>query len=180
MSTAADTKAVDRAEILAALDAWGQGGAPAVVEFVAFVAGLVRDSDDPRGVLDRVHRVIGQDEVRRLAAHHCLTVLTADGPNSGLLGGRALVCERLLIVPPGQHPADTLADLRAHLARLADVAEPARALPQIAIACATCGARPGDLCTSHSGTRPRRHNTHQTRTQEWTRVRAQLGQVTTP
>ncbi|MFJ6566270.1 hypothetical protein ACIQNU_02530 [Streptomyces sp. NPDC091292] len=45
--------------------------------------------------------------------------------------------------------------------------EPARALPQIAVACPTCGAERGELCTSHSGTRTRRHNTHQARTKAW-------------
>lgn len=37
-------------------------------------------------------------------------------------------------------------------------------LPALAVACPSCSSAPGVLCTSHSGTRPRRHNTHQTRT----------------
>ena len=37
-------------------------------------------------------------------------------------------------------------------------------LPALAVACPSCGSAPGVLCTSHSGTRKRRHNTHQTRT----------------
>ena len=37
-------------------------------------------------------------------------------------------------------------------------------LPALAVACPTCGSAPGELCTSHSGTRKRRHNVHQTRT----------------
>lgn len=37
-------------------------------------------------------------------------------------------------------------------------------LPALAVACPTCGSAPGVLCTSHSGTRPRRHDVHQTRT----------------
>lgn len=45
--------------------------------------------------------------------------------------------------------------------------EPARALPQLAIACPTCGSPAGELCTSHGGTRPRRHNTHLARTNRW-------------
>lgn len=43
----------------------------------------------------------------------------------------------------------------------------AHRLPQIAIACPTCEAPPGALCTSHSGTRPRRHDTHQARRSAW-------------
>ncbi|WP_435192467.1 zinc finger domain-containing protein [Nonomuraea sp. bgisy094] len=42
-----------------------------------------------------------------------------------------------------------------------------RELPQLAVGCPTCQAEPGDLCTSHSGTRPRRNDTHQTRTAAW-------------
>ncbi|WP_405956081.1 hypothetical protein [Streptomyces phaeochromogenes] len=45
--------------------------------------------------------------------------------------------------------------------------EPARELPQIAVGCPACDARPGYLCTSHSGTRPRRDNTHQARRAAW-------------
>jgi hypothetical protein len=41
---------------------------------------------------------------------------------------------------------------------------PALALPAIAAPCPRCGAKPGDPCTSHRGTRPRRHDVHQDRT----------------
>lgn len=37
-------------------------------------------------------------------------------------------------------------------------------LPALAVACPSCGSAPGVLCTSHGGTRPRRHDVHQTRT----------------
>lgn len=45
--------------------------------------------------------------------------------------------------------------------------EPARDLPQLAVLCPTCQAKPGELCTSHSGTRQRRNDTHQTRSTAW-------------
>lgn len=44
---------------------------------------------------------------------------------------------------------------------------PARDLPQIAVGCPTCQAPAGELCTSHGGTRKRRHDTHQTRRAAW-------------
>lgn len=44
---------------------------------------------------------------------------------------------------------------------------PARNLPQLAAGCPTCQATPGDLCTSHGGTRQRRNDTHQARTSAW-------------
>ncbi|MFF3177938.1 hypothetical protein ACFVQ0_35565 [Streptomyces sp. NPDC057900] len=43
--------------------------------------------------------------------------------------------------------------------------DPALRLPAIRVACPACGARPGDLCTSHGGSRRRRHDVHQARTQ---------------
>jgi hypothetical protein len=49
---------------------------------------------------------------------------------------------------------------------------PALSLPAIATACPRCGALPGSPCTSHSGTRIRRRDVHQARTdahQEHTR-----------
>ncbi|MER5503157.1 hypothetical protein ACFYXP_39750 [Streptomyces sp. NPDC002466] len=41
---------------------------------------------------------------------------------------------------------------------------PALASPALAVACPACGSRPGALCTSHSGTRTRRHDVHRART----------------
>ncbi|MEV0915446.1 hypothetical protein AB0I93_14395 [Streptomyces sp. NPDC049967] len=41
------------------------------------------------------------------------------------------------------------------------------ALPALAVACPSCGSVPGQLCTSHSGTRTRRHDVHQTRTRAY-------------
>ncbi|MCG7524919.1 hypothetical protein MHW47_10785 [Streptomyces sp. OfavH-34-F] len=42
-------------------------------------------------------------------------------------------------------------------------AAPALALPAIRNPCPTCTARPGELCTSHGGTRIRPYNVHQAR-----------------
>lgn len=41
---------------------------------------------------------------------------------------------------------------------------PALTNPALAVACPTCDSRPGTLCTSHSGTRTRRHDVHRART----------------
>ncbi|WP_327335910.1 hypothetical protein OG384_04550 [Streptomyces sp. NBC_01324] len=41
------------------------------------------------------------------------------------------------------------------------------AFPALAVACPSCGSVPGQLCTSHSRTRVRRHNVHQARTAAW-------------
>ncbi|WP_146132534.1 zinc finger domain-containing protein [Streptomyces solincola] len=41
---------------------------------------------------------------------------------------------------------------------------PALTKPALAIACPACGAEPRSLCTSHSDTRPRRHDLHRART----------------
>ena len=37
-------------------------------------------------------------------------------------------------------------------------------MQRCAVACTACGAQPGNLCTSHSGTRPRRSDVHRART----------------
>ncbi|WP_158786561.1 hypothetical protein [Streptomyces sp. NRRL F-5065] len=41
---------------------------------------------------------------------------------------------------------------------------PALTNPALAVACPACNSQPGALCTSHSGTRTRRHNVHRART----------------
>ncbi|MFF5790228.1 hypothetical protein ACFY8P_35310 [Streptomyces sp. NPDC012693] len=41
---------------------------------------------------------------------------------------------------------------------------PALTLPALAVACPTCHSPADALCTSHSGTRPRRTDVHQART----------------
>lgn len=40
-------------------------------------------------------------------------------------------------------------------------------LPALAVACPTCHSAPGQLCTSHGGTRTRHHDVHQPRTRAW-------------
>ncbi|TQE33171.1 zinc finger domain-containing protein [Streptomyces ipomoeae] len=54
---------------------------------------------------------------------------------------------------------------------MTNTTEPARALPQITVACPPapdgCGSAAGELCTSHNGTRVRRHQVHQARTAAW-------------
>ncbi|MDT0409900.1 MULTISPECIES: zinc finger domain-containing protein [Streptomyces] len=45
--------------------------------------------------------------------------------------------------------------------------EPARTFPQLRVACPACGSAPGALCTSHDGTRVRRHDVHQARRAAW-------------
>ncbi|MBQ0827664.1 zinc finger domain-containing protein [Streptomyces tagetis] len=100
--------------------------------------------------------------------------------------GYGLVCgrKRGLIPPPTPRhtrlatPVTAVTTPDLHPDQLAIPLEPemrnpepdkARALPQINVECPTCSAAPGDLCTSHGGTRPRRHDVHQARTAAWNR-----------
>ncbi|KUH36108.1 hypothetical protein [Streptomyces kanasensis] len=48
---------------------------------------------------------------------------------------------------------------------------PALNNPALAVACPACDSQPGALCTSHSGTRPRRHDVHRARTAALTATR---------
>ncbi|GAA3717885.1 zinc finger domain-containing protein [Streptomyces tremellae] len=52
---------------------------------------------------------------------------------------------------------------------------PALELPQLAVPCPDCGAAAGALCTSHSGTRVRTHNTHQARSRAHANTRKDSG-----
>ncbi|AZM46611.1 hypothetical protein DMB38_13005 [Streptomyces sp. WAC 06738] len=45
---------------------------------------------------------------------------------------------------------------------------PAADLPAIRVACPLCGSPAGAPCTSHGGTRERRHDVHRARTAAWT------------
>ncbi|MFJ7070142.1 hypothetical protein [Streptomyces sp. NPDC101115] len=44
------------------------------------------------------------------------------------------------------------------------------AFPALAVQCPVCDSAPGDLCTSHGGTRIRRSDVHQARTAAWKRA----------
>ncbi|MFG2670824.1 hypothetical protein [Streptomyces sp. NPDC048445] len=57
--------------------------------------------------------------------------------------------------PPATIPGQL--DLEPHMT------DPAT-IPALAVACPSCGSTPGQLCTSHGGSRTRRNDVHQTRT----------------
>ncbi|MHB9862144.1 zinc finger domain-containing protein [Streptomyces sp. YIM S03343] len=91
----------------------------------------------------------------------------------GITTGGPLTIEAVRAAATGRHPADdpiayTLTD--AANAIVDDA--PARQLPALAVACPYCAAKPGDLCTSHSGTRPRRKDVHRHRTLAWKNAEA--------
>ncbi|MFD4662489.1 zinc finger domain-containing protein [Streptomyces halstedii] len=72
----------------------------------------------------------------------------------------ALDRTRALLDQPPPEPIPGQLDLtRSH-----DMPERPAHLPALAVACPTCGSVPGELCTSHSGTRTRRNDVHQART----------------
>lgn len=56
------------------------------------------------------------------------------------------------------------------------MADLAASLPQLNVPCPRCESPAGALCTSHSGTRPRRNDVHRARTERWTAA----GEPTTP
>ncbi|MFM9602720.1 zinc finger domain-containing protein [Streptomyces turgidiscabies] len=79
------------------------------------------------------------------------------------------------VTKPAVHPGQTSIPIQpvipteADMPTRADPPTPARNLPQIAVDCPTCQAAPGELCVSHGGTRPRRNDTHRSRTDRWNR-----------
>ncbi|MEU5838806.1 DUF6011 domain-containing protein [Streptomyces diacarni] len=70
-------------------------------------------------------------------------------------------------------PVTTLPDITTYQPRSTPMPDqpPAYDLPQIAVACPPapdgCGSPAGALCTSHSGTRQRKQDTHRARTAAW-------------
>lgn len=72
----------------------------------------------------------------------------------------ALDRTRALLNTPPVAPVPGQLDLtRSH-----DMPERPANRPALAVACPSCGSQPGQLCTSHSGTRTRRNDVHQART----------------
>ncbi|MFF8604075.1 hypothetical protein ACF065_33795 [Streptomyces sp. NPDC015232] len=72
---------------------------------------------------------------------------------------------RLLEQLVAQYPDKTATQAAAPGAQdLTPDQAPALNNPALAVACPACDSRPGALCTSHSGTRTRRHDVHRLRT----------------
>ncbi|WP_331726542.1 hypothetical protein [Streptomyces uncialis] len=72
-----------------------------------------------------------------------------------------------MISPQIQHREPSRIEAPAITAMVAAAAHLEEALaadPRDTAACPACDSQPGALCTSHSGTRPRRHDVHRART----------------
>ncbi|MFE9737312.1 hypothetical protein [Streptomyces sp. NPDC006477] len=54
---------------------------------------------------------------------------------------------------------------------------PALSLPELSVACPSCGSAAGRLCTSHSGTRLRRDTIHQPRRTAWASLQKEKAQA---
>ncbi|MFF7183285.1 hypothetical protein ACFZBD_33115, partial [Streptomyces sp. NPDC008121] len=70
----------------------------------------------------------------------------------------ALDRTRALLDQPPPDPIPGQLDLRSP-----DMPDRPANFPALAVACPTCGSQPGVLCTSHGGTRVRRHDVHRAR-----------------
>ncbi|MFF0486778.1 hypothetical protein [Streptomyces sp. NPDC004435] len=83
----------------------------------------------------------------------------------GWIRGNADRIRELLDQLVAQYPDETAAQADAPGAQdLTPDQAPALNNPALAVACPACDAKPRALCTSHSGTRPRRHDVHRART----------------
>ncbi|GAB2732554.1 hypothetical protein [Streptomyces bullii] len=90
------------------------------------VAGLIRQTGDPDAVFDRVLDGFAREELRVLTATHGVRLAesSAEAVESGTLPETLVFWEfngnALAVVPRGQRPADTLAQLRAAVAERAE------------------------------------------------------------
>ncbi|MFC8009252.1 zinc finger domain-containing protein [Streptomyces cinereoruber] len=84
-------------------------------------------------------------------------------PVPGWIRGNADRIRGLLDQLVVQYPDDKAPDAPGVQDLTPDQA-PALNNPALAVACPACDAKPRTLCTSHSGTRPRRHDVHRART----------------
>ena len=109
---------------------------------------------------------------QRLAA--VLAVCDKADSHSITTGG-PLTIEAVRAAATGKHPADdpiayALTDAAPAAPTVGDA--PALQLPALTVTCPYCAAQPGDLCTSHGGTRQRRRDVHQHRTLAWQNAEA--------
>jgi len=111
----ADSPAVRQA--LVSIEAAKEGADPAVVECLDAVADLVREHGDPATVFDSVLGQLAREQLRVLAAAHGLRLYysTEASVDDGH-ASEVVLFPGFVILPHGQRPEDSLAQLRAALA----------------------------------------------------------------
>ncbi|GAA3301394.1 hypothetical protein [Streptomyces cinereospinus] len=104
-------------QALASIEAAKEGADPAVVECLDAVAALVRTHRDPVAVFDSVLAQLAREQLRVLAAAHGLRLYwsTEASVDDGHVTELVLF-PGFAILPHGQRPEDSLAQLRAALA----------------------------------------------------------------
>lgn len=112
------------ARVLAALNATQPGAAQDVAECLGTIADLVAQTSDPSAVLDRVRLVLAREDLEQVAADHHVTLHETRAPAAEQLADTVVIWTArgggLAVIPYGQHPADTLAQVRAALAERAE------------------------------------------------------------
>lgn len=104
-------------QALASIEAAKEGADPAVVECLDAVADLVHAHGDPEAVFDSVLAQLAREQLRVLAAAHGLRLYwsTEAAVDDGHAPGVVLF-PGFAILPHGQRPEESLAQLRAALA----------------------------------------------------------------
>ncbi|MET9734321.1 hypothetical protein ABZZ79_27885 [Streptomyces sp. NPDC006458] len=110
------------AQALAAIEAAKQDSEPCVATCLDTIADLIKRSGDPDAVFDRLMVGFAREELRALASAHGIRLAesTVEAVASGHLTETLVIWEwnerALAVIPRGQRPADTLAQLRAAIA----------------------------------------------------------------
>lgn len=119
-TTPPETPAVSRA--LANIEAAKEGADEAVADFLDSLADLVREHGDPDAVFDSVLNQLSREQLRVTAAAHGLRLYssTEASVDDGTVTEVVAFWPSFAILPHGQTPADSLAQLRARIAERAE------------------------------------------------------------
>ncbi|MFB7345787.1 hypothetical protein ACFCZ6_37695 [Streptomyces hydrogenans] len=109
------------ARAIAAAQAAADATDPALAECLGAIGELVERTGDPEADYAWIHRVFSREDLRMVAAQHGITVHETRVPAEEQPAETIVIWTAtggLAIAPQGQHPADTLTQLRAAIAEL--------------------------------------------------------------
>ncbi|MEV8396201.1 hypothetical protein ACFVAF_34740 [Streptomyces sp. NPDC057596] len=110
---------ITAARAIAAAQAAAESTDPALAECLGAIGDLVERTGDPEAVFAWIRRVFSREDLRMVAAQHSITVHETRAPAEEQPPETIVIWTAtggLAIAPQGQHPADTLTQLRAAIA----------------------------------------------------------------
>ncbi|MFJ3826206.1 hypothetical protein [Streptomyces nodosus] len=114
---------IKAARAIAAAQAAAAATDPALAECLGAIGELIERTGDPEAVFAWIHRVFSREDLRMVAAQHNITVHETHAPADEQPAETIVIWTAtggLAIAPQGQHPADTLTQMRAAIAERED------------------------------------------------------------